>query len=172
MLTLTNLHSPEAAVRYFRTELTQDNSRLLRSACAGNWLGDGAKLLSLAGTVTSRDFGLLLRLKSPSTGRQLRPRSSKKSCTDICYSASKSVSIMSMIDSRIQPLVASVVGGYIDEIAGQARVRDRRGDKAQRDLTTPSRKIIAALFSHSTSRENDPDLHCHLILGTFKNQFE
>ena len=47
----------------------------------------------------------------------------------------------------------------------QVKVRDRRGNLANEEVTKPTGKMIAALFQHETSRTNDPDFHVHTLIG-------
>jgi conjugative relaxase-like TrwC/TraI family protein len=164
VLTLTNLCSPESASKYFRHELSFDNRFSIR-ANNGSWHGEGSKLLGLAGEVSDRDFRLILRRKSPITGQLLRPRAGKISAMDYCYSVPKSVSLQAMVDPLIEPIVKTCIESHLAELSNETRVRDRRGTRSQKDLTRPSKKIVAVVFHHLTSRENDPDLHAHIIIS-------
>ena len=164
MITLKSLKSPARAKKYFRDQLARENSALCSARTTGVWAGNGCRLLALFGTVSDNDFAAVLCGKSPSTGDPLRARASANACLDVCYSAPKSVSVMGMFDRRIEPLVLQAVQRNLQEVSTTTRVRDRRGSQVSADVTRPSANIVTALFPHTSSRSDDPDLHVHAVL--------
>jgi len=164
MITLENLKSPAAAERYFRVHLSHDNSRLNKDLVPGRWIGNGAGILVLSGPADRDDFYDVLNNRYPGTKTTLRPRASKICATDMCYSAPKSVSIMSMIDPAIEPLVLESVVAIWPVIVAPLGARERRGIATEADWTRPSLNVVATSFAQSTSRANEPNLHVHNIV--------
>lgn len=165
MLTLKNLISPTRVVRYFGQELEPDASSILEATKPGIWAGEGCAKLALKGKVTKKALAKVLDAIDPNTDLPLRQRKPRKCCTDICYSPPKSVSVMAMVDSRIQALIEDTVQSAIPEIAARTRVRDRAEGRSQDEVTRPCPTIVCAIFPHLSSRENDPDPHGHIILA-------
>lgn len=133
----------------------------------GQWLGGGALALGLAGDVSAKDFANLCAGWSPA-GAALSQNAgdeNRRAGWDLTYSAPKSVSIvwglgdeqMRAAMQRLQDRAVARSVGYLQESAiitrrGQGSVHKERGE------------LVAAAFSHGTSREQDMQLHTHVFL--------
>jgi conjugative relaxase-like TrwC/TraI family protein len=138
----------------------------------GEWLGEGAAKLGLAGVVAADDFLALCENQHPKNGKRLTQRHDavRRVFYDFTFSPPKSVSVAALVaaDERIVAAHAKAVKvalGELEQFAG-ARLRSRGRNS---DRKTGS--IVAALFQHETSRALDPHLHTHCIVfnATYDN---
>lgn len=143
---------------------------------AGQWHGSAAKEFGLNGTVNRQDFLFLCAGYSPTDKNAAEKLVRNAGITegdaarrpgwDMCFSAPKSVSCLwSGSDdeikeriSKIQEKAVKATLDYAEQNYGQVRV-----GKTGRE-TEQTQKLFFALFEHSTSRAQDPQLHTHAVM--------
>jgi conjugative relaxase-like TrwC/TraI family protein len=135
----------------------------------GRWLGDGAVLLGLSGTVGAEDVRAVLDGRAPGTGRSLLwfRRPDRLPGFDLTFSAPKGVSLLfALADPRTSLLVreahdraVAAALGYLEREAGEVR---RGRDEVDR---LPGGGFVAAAFRHRSSRAGDPQLHTHVLVA-------
>jgi conjugative relaxase-like TrwC/TraI family protein len=141
-----------------------------RGEAAGEWVGDGAEALGLAGEVPE---GALERLLAegahPVSGESLRATAGSVVGFDLTFSAPKSVSVLyaagdfetrQVIVAGHEAAVRQALG-YLEREAVQVR-RGRNGVVKEH-----AGGLIAAAYRHRTSRAGDPQLHTHVVAANF-----
>lgn len=134
----------------------------------GLWLGEGAKVFGLKGTVDRDQFIGLADGYHPTTGDSLVQNAGKDSRQigwDLTFSAPKTVSVAWALSDKetreaiqaAQFQAVSAAFSYLQQQAGFTRT-GKGGAQTTRALLT------GAAFEHGTSRAQDPQLHTHLFL--------
>jgi conjugative relaxase-like TrwC/TraI family protein len=131
------------------------------------WHGEGADILGLSGVVSKESFGRVLSGQNPETAEQLtfkKDTGKNVAATDIPLSAPKSVSIGAFIleDRALIDLHKDAVLKTADYI--EARYAFYRETNNGITQSIKSDNLCFSLFNHSLSRENDPQLHTHLLI--------
>lgn len=134
----------------------------------GVWVGRGAQMLALSGTVQPEHFRSLFRGFDPHTGLPLvqnagAPR--RQAGWDTTYSAPKTVSVLwsqappelRQRIERIQQRAVAATMEFADNSFGCSRTGAGGAE------TVPAH-LVAAMFEHGTSRAGDPQLHTHCIV--------
>jgi conjugative relaxase-like TrwC/TraI family protein len=138
-------------------------------AVQGEWIGQAAPALGLAGAVTDAPFEALRLNRHPQTGEPLTQRLMKDRVAffDIQLSAPKDVSVLALVggDERVRTAFAESVRVALDEMERFAAVRERRGEAAFTEKYRLTRNFVGALFHHDASRDLDPQLHAHAVLA-------
>jgi conjugative relaxase-like TrwC/TraI family protein len=138
-------------------------------AVQGEWIGQAAPALGLAGAVTDAPFEALRLNRHPQTGEPLTQRLVKDRVAffDIQLSAPKDVSVLALVggDERVRSAFGESVRVALDEMERFAAVRERRGEAAFSEKYRLTRNFIGALFHHDASRDLDPQLHAHAVLA-------
>jgi conjugative relaxase-like TrwC/TraI family protein len=138
-------------------------------AVLGEWIGDGARALGLAGNVTDAPFEALRCNLHPYTGEELTALGAKKSVAfiDVQLSAPKDVSVLAMVggDDRVRAAFADSVKVVLSEMERFAAVRERRGEAKRSESFRLTGNFVGALFLHDASRDLDPQLHAHAVLA-------
>ena len=135
---------------------------------AGEWIGDGAALLSLRGQVDGEELQRVLAGEHPANGVPLgRKASARVPGFDLTFSAPKSVSVLFGIgDHRVRAAIRAAHDRAVEDAFGyverQAAVA-RRGAAGVHSIA--GRGLIAAAFVHRTSRAGDPQLHTHVLVA-------
>jgi conjugative relaxase-like TrwC/TraI family protein len=167
--TQTNLKNAKS---YFTEHLSVGGYYGENARVQGQWLGEGAIALGLAGTVVENQFLALCENQNPQTGGRLtqRQKAARRVFYDFTFSPPKSVSVAALVaaDERIVSAHARAVKLALGELERFAAVRLRRqNSKAHRRTGN----IVAALFQHETSRALDPHLHTHCVVfnATYDN---
>ncbi len=139
------------------------------NAVQGEWIGQAAAALGLAGPVTEAPFEALRLNRHPQTGEPLTQRLVKDRVAffDIQLSAPKDVSVLALVggDERVRTAFEESVRVALDEMERFAAVRERRGDAAFTEQYRLTRNYVGALFHHDASRDLDPQLHAHAVLA-------
>lgn len=163
------------AKAYFREHLRTGDYYSEEKQVAGEWFGAGAHRLGLAGLVTEADFLALCEGIKPGTDEWLTARQNtvrtgengshqpnRRVLYDWVMRPPKSVSIVGLVeDSRIIDAHNEAVKIALAELELFAQTRVRRsGESADRDTGN----IVAAIFRHDTSREQDPLIHSHCVI--------
>jgi conjugative relaxase-like TrwC/TraI family protein len=183
MLTISKPLSASQAQTYHQKEFTarEQNYWSQRGVIAGEWQGQLAAQLGLAGAVSAEDFGKLSQGQHPETGEQLvRQRASyeyqdadgktlktmeHRAGWDATFSAPKSVSLTALVggDDRVREAHRESVTTALEQLEyyTQARI----GGNHPPETTG---KFIAAKFEHDTARPVDgyvaPQLHTHAVV--------
>jgi len=136
----------------------------------GFWLGEGSRRLGLEGSVNPDDLRQVLAGVSPggevlTAGRV--DEAKRVAGFDLTWSAPKSVSLLFGLSD---PAVAAVVRGVHEDSVDQAlgylerhSLSLRRGAGGQSSVSAEG--LVAAAFTHRTSRAGDPQLHTHVLVA-------
>ena len=140
---------------------------------ASVWAGKGAEALGLSGPVDPDTFKAVLEGKVPDgTGRQLGRRDRDGNIhhrpgRDVTLSAPKSVSLAALVggDGRVVAAHDRAVTrtlAWIEDNAVETRMKD---PETGRMVRAGDQGMVAAAFTHDTSRNLDPQLHTHAVLA-------
>ncbi|NMF86777.1 MobF family relaxase, partial [Nodosilinea sp. P-1105] len=163
MLSTSNLSAAQAETYYTK----EDYYSAEETAHPTKWVGKGAASLGLAGVVNQQEFSQMLSGQAPGgqslTGKAIDPEK-RRAATDFTFSAPKSVSIAALVqeDERVLAAHHQAVAkalSVLEERYAQTRVSTEAG---RTKVTTGN--IAAAVFTHSTSREAEPQLHSHCVV--------
>ncbi|HTV39814.1 MAG TPA: MobF family relaxase [Candidatus Sulfotelmatobacter sp.] len=186
MLMMKAQYSLRNAEDYFREHLRVGDYYMEGRTVLGEWMGEGAKKLGLAGVTTEKDFLNICRNIHPQTNERLTPRMNTKRVTldngsiheaanrrlffDFTLSPPKSVSIAALVgnDKRIIEAHDSAIRLAMNQFESFAATRIRKNNQYSHRLTG---NLVGAVFRHDTSRALDPHLHSHCILfnATYDN---
>lgn len=137
----------------------------------GQWLGKGAERLGLAGSVEAEDLSNLWHGHSPDGERNLvrlterEGKAQRVPALDLTVSAPKSISVLwsqsgegtrQVIEESLWTAAKTTVSYFESEVK-----LARRGAGGGHRETADT---VVAAFQHVTSRDNDPQLHIHLLL--------
>ena len=173
MLSISAAKTAGGATSYFSDHLTTENAAnphedYYTSGSPGRWMGSGAEALGLHSEVTKEDFARAL-LALDEDGESLlykqKPNSKRRAGWDLTFSAPKSVSaIWATADSDLQHQIqqaheeaVTAAMQYLQESGGITARRGKGGEILE------NAKLVAAVFQHGTSREQDPQLHSHVF---------
>ncbi|WP_052050576.1 MobF family relaxase [Leptolyngbya sp. KIOST-1] len=163
MLSTSNLSAAQAETYYTH----EDYYSAEEAAHPTKWVGKGAASLGLAGVVNQQEFSQMLSGQATDgqslTGKVVDPEK-RRAATDFTFSAPKSVSIAALVqqDERVLEAHHQAVAkalSVLEERYAQTRISTEAG---RTKVTTGS--IAAAVFTHSTSREAEPQLHSHCVV--------
>jgi conjugative relaxase-like TrwC/TraI family protein len=161
------------AVDYY-LNFTKEDYYANTSEAPGCWLGGGAELLELKGEVKREPFAYLLDGFSPDGKRELvqnagtsqREKRGRQNGWDLTFSAPKSVSVVWAIASEpyrraieqahFRAVQAAI--NYLEEAAAVSR-RGEQGKIKERVA------IVGAAFMHGSSRDQDMQLHTHVVMA-------
>jgi conjugative relaxase-like TrwC/TraI family protein len=139
-----------------------------RGEAAGEWTGNGAKALGLAGRITPEQFNALIAgndPRDPATRLRSSEQDPKVAAFDLTFSAPKSVSVLfavapAHISGQLVACHEEAVGAALDYLQGTAVSvrRGRAGEHVER-----AGGLIAATYRHRMSRALDPQLHTHIV---------
>jgi len=152
---------------YFDEHLAQNDYYAAGEIRPGQWIGVGAERLGLNNAVTRDQFHALCENQNPNDGKRLTLRQEKTNQRRVFYdftcSAPKSVSVLAvtMDDDRLVSAHEEATRIAFRELETFAATRVRK-QGSQRDRTTGN--LVAAAFTHTSSRALDPLLHTHLTV--------
>jgi conjugative relaxase-like TrwC/TraI family protein len=155
------------AASYFDEHLAQNDYYAAGEIRPGQWIGAGAERLGLNNAVTRDQFHALCENKNPNDNQRLTLRQEKTNQRRVFYdftcSAPKSVSVLAvtMDDDRLVSAHEEATRIAFRELETFAATRVRKLGN-QRDRTTGN--LVAAAFTHTSSRALDPLLHTHLTV--------
>jgi len=173
VVTAKTQYSLTDARKYFEKHLAVGDYYEEGQAVAGEWFGEGARKLSLDGRVGRNEFLALCENRNPSSGKTLtqRQRTSGPSTGhldrrvfyDFTFSPPKSVSIAGLVarDQYVTQAHHRALRLALAEFEAFASTRVRKGSSNEDRMTS---NVVAALFTHDTSRALDPHLHTHCIV--------
>ncbi len=170
----------KSAKEYFEQHLAVGEYYSEGQIVAGEWMGEGARLLSLTGAVNSAQFLALCDNLNPTTGGKLTVRTktirkvvnddnsvsevaNRRVFYDFTISPPKSVSILALAngDERIIAAHDEAVRVMMRELESFASTRVRANKKDENRTTS---NVVTAVFRHDCSRALDPHLHSHCIV--------
>ena len=183
MLTISKPLSASQAQNYHAKEFTskEQNYWSQRGEIQGEWQGQLAGKLGLAGAVSAEDFALLSQGQHPQTGEQIvRQRASHeytdangkavktmehRAGWDATFSAPKSVSLTALVggDENVRIAHREAVQAALEQLEQytQARIGGNNPPES-------TGKFVAAKFEHDTARPVDgyvaPQLHTHAVI--------
>ena len=167
MLSMSNVSAAQAENYYDKDDYYTQDLQPDQQRPSSQWTGKGAATLGLTGDVTKSTFQTLLQGETPD-GQPLHARkidlTKHRAATDYTFSAPKSVSIAGLIQKDWRVLAAhdqavETALTVLENRYAQTRVRTATG---RQRITTGN--IVAAIFRHETSREQDPQLHSHCVV--------
>lgn len=131
------------------------------------WMGEGAKALGLEGNVRGDDLTAVLEGRLPDgsrLGREVNGQHVHRPGHDLTFSAPKSVSILALIGGDKDMLDAHnhavrVAAGYVEKLISA------RDTKEGVTSIVHTGRMVAAAYTHDTSRNLDPQLHTHLLIA-------
>lgn len=155
---------------YLANHLSANDYYSEKEAVAGEWIGQGAERLGLAGrSIGAHDeaFERLRCNRHPLTDRKLTARNGagRIAFLDFQCSAPKSVSLLAVTfgDERLRQAHRDAVTVAYGELERFAARRVRGGDAAWSEQTAITGNLCAARFEHDASRALDAQLHTHLV---------
>ncbi|HDR2795176.1 TPA: conjugative transfer relaxase/helicase TraI [Enterobacter asburiae] len=131
------------------------------------WMGEGAKELGYEGTVRGDDLTAVLEGRLPDgsrLGKEVNGQHVHRPGHDLTFSAPKSVSILALIGNDKAMLEAHnhavrVAAGYVEKLISARDTKDGVTSIVH------TGKMVAAAYTHDTSRNLDPQLHTHLLIA-------
>jgi len=162
------------AEKYFDEHLAQNDYYAAGEIRPGQWIGVGADRLGLKQHVSREQFHALCENRDPQTDerltRRLNAKDQRRVFFDFTCSAPKSVSVLAVTLDDQRLLVAHEAAARLAfrELESFAATRVRKGGCQQNRSTG---NLVAATFTHTTSRSLDPQLHTHFTVfnATFDN---
>lgn len=163
MMTVAPVASAGGAYGYYSSA---DNYYFLGSL-QSLWMGEGAKALGLEGQVRGEALTAILEGRLPDgsrLGKEINGNHVHRPGHDLTFSAPKSVSLLILIGNDKALLDAHnhavrVAAGYVEKLVSARDTKD--------GVTSivPTGKMVAAAFTHDTSRNLDPLVHTHLLIA-------
>lgn len=168
MLSISVIKSSASATTYYEKDDYYTGSDGEEGNSAGQWYGKVAEGLGLSGAVDPATFKAVLDGELPNgetIGKMINGERQHTPGWDLTFSAPKSVSIMNEVggDKRLQQAhdkaVLKAVGWLEKELAVARVTKDGVTEKEA------TNGIVAALFQHSTSRNQDAQTHTHVVIA-------
>ncbi|HAU5565803.1 TPA: conjugative relaxase [Serratia fonticola] len=163
MMTVAPVASAADAAGYYSSK---DNYYFLDDMPT-QWLGEGARELGLEGPVDLDTFTGILHGSLPNgvtLGKEVQGAHVHRPGHDFTFSAPKSISMLILAggDKRLLDAHLQSVRETMAIMEQTVSARDTK-EGVTRIATTG--KMVAALFTHDTSRNLDPDVHTHVVMA-------
>ena len=163
MMTVAPVASAADAAGYYSSK---DNYYFLDDMPT-QWLGEGARELGLEGPVDLDTFTGILHGSLPNgvtLGKEVQGAHVHRPGHDFTFSAPKSVSMLILAggDKRLLEAHHDAVKETLAIMEQMVSARDTK-EGVTRIVT--SGKMVAALFTHDTSRNLDPQIHTHAVVA-------
>ena len=164
--------APSQGVSYYeRDGYYEKDDPAHRQASA--WAGRGAADAGLTGPVDPDVFKAVLAGEVPDgSGRRLGRKGPDGALThrpgrDLTLSAPKSVSLAALVggDGRINEAHGRAVQRTLAWVEDNAAVTRMKDPATGRMVRAGGQKMVAATFTHETSRNLDPQLHTHAVIA-------
>ena len=172
VVSIGTIASAAQGVSYFERDgyYTRDDRQHLNASA---WAGKGAEALGLRGPVDADLFKDILEGTVPDgSGRRLGRREKDGSIAhrpgrDVTFSAPKSVSLIALLgnDTAVAAAHDAAVKrtlAWLEETTIQTRMKDPETGFL---VHAGGQKMVAATFTHDTSRNLDPQLHTHAVIA-------
>jgi conjugative relaxase-like TrwC/TraI family protein len=164
------------AEKYFDEHLAQNDYYAAGEIRPGQWIGAGAERLEFKAVVTREQFCALCENQNPQTGERLTRRSQREGQRRVFYdftcSAPKSISVLAvtLTDNRLIEAHEAAAAFAFRELENFASARVRKAGVKNGERVTGN--LLAASFTHDSSRALDPQLHTHFTVfnATFDAQ--
>lgn len=132
----------------------------------GHWLGKGAAMLGLEGTVVPEVFDEMLRGHLPDgtvISRQIAGNEVNRPGMDLTFGAPKSLSILALLggDTRLIDAHNDAVRLVMLEVEKSVNTRLTHDGVTS---TVATGNMVAAIYTHDTNREGEMHLHSHGLL--------
>jgi conjugative relaxase-like TrwC/TraI family protein len=161
MLSIAPVRSAAGSAQYF----AEDNYYSIGEGTENSvWYGEGAGALGLDGKVSKEAFEKVLS-GIVSGGTQVGTPGNRRLGLDLTFSASKSASVLALVgkDQRLIDAFGQSVKDALKFV--EDNLIQSRTEQGGRFVPTDSKKLVAALFTHDTSRAQEPGLHIHAIIA-------
>lgn len=163
MMTVAPVASAADAAGYYSSK---DNYYFLDDMPT-QWMGEGARELGLEGPVDLDTFTGILHGNLPNgvtLGKEMQGAHVHRPGHDFTFSAPKSVSMLILAggDKRLLEAHHEAVKETLAVMEQTVSARDTK-EGVTRIVT--SGKMVAALFTHDTSRNLDPQIHTHAVMA-------
>lgn len=140
------------------------------------WHGKLVSYFKLSTAVSQHEFEMVMTHRNPKTGITLFDKNQiiKKSGWDLTFSAPKSVSILWAIADDCTK--RKLLNAHISSVQSTVEYIERfiAGIKRSKNGTVKehAKGILAAFFTHFTSRELDPHIHTHVVIPNFALSYD
>ena len=167
MLSISKLSSSGQAASYYSYADYVTKGKDLEDV-ASTWVGNGAKELGLEGTVELERFKSLLEGdidKDTQLGTHRKGEWQHTPGWDLTFSAPKSASILALVggDSRIIQAHHDSVK-HLTELVESDYLTGRKNEGKAGVSKVELKDMVGGVFTHTTSRDLDPQLHSHFVL--------
>jgi len=140
------------------------NKPLGAAIAKSHWYGRGAERLGLAGTINTQDYVKLYNALDTEGNRlihKLAARADRRHTYELSFAPPKSVSIAALHvgDHRIIEAHNKAVHVALDYI--EKHLSFYRKTFKDQTKTLQSDNLVVAVYNHTSSRDNDPQLHSH-----------
>jgi len=129
------------------------------------YLGSGSVSLGIEGKGVGEEFALLIRGFSPDgeklAQRKNLPDDKAVAGTDIPLTLPKSWSLLALVDPELRAAALESAKATVAAVEANGWVQGRQSENGKTE--TVAGKMVAAVFPHSTSRENDAHFHVHSV---------
>ncbi|PKE27587.1 conjugal transfer protein TraI [Rahnella sp. AA] len=163
MMTVAPVASAADAAGYYSSK---DNYYFLDDL-QSQWLGEGARELGLQGEVDLDAFTDLLHGRLPNgveLGKEVSGNHVHRPGHDFTFSAPKSVSML-ILAGGDKRLLQAHIEAVRETLAVMEQTISARDTKEGITSIVPTGKMVAALFTHDTSRNLDPAIHTHAVVA-------
>ncbi|RKT89547.1 conjugative relaxase-like TrwC/TraI family protein [Rahnella aquatilis] len=163
MMTVASVASAADAAGYYSSK---DNYYFLDDL-QSQWLGEGARELGLEGNVDLEAFTNILHGRLPNgveLGKEVSGNHVHRPGHDFTFSAPKSVSML-ILAGGDKRLLQAHIEAVKETLAIMEQTISARDTKEGITSIVPTGKMVAALFTHDTSRNLDPAIHTHAVVA-------
>jgi len=163
MMTVASVASAADAAGYYSSK---DNYYFLDDL-QSQWLGEGARELGLEGNVDLEAFTNILHGRLPNgveLGKEVSGNHVHRPGHDFTFSAPKSVSML-ILAGGDKRLLQAHIESVKETLAIMEQTISARDTKEGITSIVPTGKMVAALFTHDTSRNLDPAIHTHAVVA-------
>lgn len=163
MMTVAPVASAADAAGYYSSK---DNYYFLDDMPT-QWLGEGARELGLEGPVDLDTFTGILHGNLPNgvtLGKEVQGAHVHRPGHDFTFSAPKSVSML-ILAGGDRRLLEAHLESVKETMAIMEQTVSARDTKEGVTSIVPTGKMVAALFTHDTSRNLDPEVHTHVVMA-------
>jgi Ti-type conjugative transfer relaxase TraA len=148
-----------------------------QNGAPSQWLGSGAAALGLAGSVRREHQVSVLMGEHPRTGeilgRQPKPGRARRMGVDLTFSAPKSVSVAWASGSLdLRELIEKALDRAVARTFKNLEQRLELGRRGAGGSVAERVKLVASAYRHGSSREQDPQMHVHLILANLAERMD
>lgn len=167
MLSISTLKGSGGALAgYFEKDSGEADYWSKEAGESTSWVGAGATELGLSGAVDQASFEKIMDRNLPSVGQLPGGQGgARRMGYDLTFSAPKSLSIQALVtgDQRLLTAHQEAVKETLAMIEKDVlKAQFKAGGKVHLESTG---KMTAAVFAHETSRELDPQIHSHAVVG-------